>query len=257
MSWLDDYITQLQHRPMVDLIQLRQAAEAAAPVRDFIGSLRAKPAPAVIAEVKFKSPSQGVIRPAFEVEQVAASYASAGAACLSVLVDAPFFGGDLSFLSRARAACGLPLLAKGFFTDLRDVYQVRAAGADALLLIAKCLDRQTLSNLHGAARALGMAALVELHSEADLEKVAGLDLPLVGVNHRDLDTLGMDLDLSRRLAQCLPQAALKVAESGLETSADLDRMRILGFDAVLVGTSFMRQEAPGEALRAFLEGVHA
>ncbi len=257
MSWLDDYITELQHRPMADLIQLRQAAESAPPVRDFIGALRAKPVPAVIAEVKFKSPSQGVIRPAFDVESVAASYESAGAACLSVLVDAPYFGGDLSFLGRARTACGLPLLAKGFFTDLRDVYQVRAAGADALLLIAKCLDRQTLSNLHGAARALGMAALVELHSEADLEKVAGLDLSLVGVNHRDLDSLEMDLDLSRRLAPRLPQAFLKVAESGLEAATDLERMRALGFGAVLVGTGFMRHEAPGEALRGFLEGAHA
>lgn len=257
MSWLDDYIQELQQRTVPNLPVLRASAEAAAPPRDFMGALQSRPAPAVIAEVKFKSPSQGVIRPAFDVEHVAASYQASGAACLSVLVDGPHFGGELAFLGRAREACGLPLLAKGFFTDLIDVYQVRAAGADALLLIAKCLDRQTLSDLHAAARELGMAALVELHSEADLEKVEGLDLPLVGVNHRDLDTLAMDLDLSRRLLPRLPAGAIKVAESGLESPADLERMRILGFGAVLVGTGFMRHSEPGVALGRFLEGVHA
>ncbi len=257
MSWLDDYIATLQARPMPPMDALEAAARDAAPPRDFLATLQTKAAPAVIAEVKFKSPSQGVIRPAYDVEHVAASYEVAGAACLSVLVDEPFFGGSLAFLGRARAACGLPLLAKGFFVDRRDVLQVRDAGADALLLIAKCLDRQTLSDLHELSRELGMATLVELHSEADLAKVAGLDLPLVGVNHRDLDTLAMDLDLSRRLLPSLPQAALKVAESGLETADDLARMATLGFGAVLVGTGFMRHPEPGKALCDFLEGVHA
>lgn len=260
MSWLDRYIQERRR----EVARCRESLSAfdstqAPALRDFRGALaaRAGELPAVIAEVKFRSPSQGWIRPLCDVEAVAEGYARAGAACLSVLVDGPHFGGEPGFLTRARSASGLPVLAKGFFVDPVEVDFLRAMGADAILLIARCLDRDVLAAMARRARELGMAALVELHSDADLDLITGLDLDLVGVNHRDLDTLAMDLDLSRRLAERLPQGALKVAESGLEDTGDLRRMRTLGFASVLVGTAFMRQPDPGEGLRALLEAVHA
>jgi indole-3-glycerol phosphate synthase len=247
MSWLDDYLVQLRSRNRTE-----RAGAQEGPARDFLGALRAQGAPAVIAEIKFRSPSRGLLRPAFDVEAVAAGYARAGAAALSVLVDGPHFGGQLDFLRRARGACDLPLLAKGFFVDAQDLREVRAAGADALLLIARCLHRLELVRLHDLARELGMAALVELHGEADLDKVAGLHLPLVGVNHRDLDTLELDLGLTRRLGPRLPPGAFRVAESGLSSRDDLARMASLGYGAVLMGTGFMSHPDPGAALADLL-----
>lgn len=259
MTWLDRYIDERRREVSSCRERLGAFDATQAPaVRDFRGALaaRAGELPAVIAEVKFRSPSQGWIRPACDVEAVAEGYARSGAACLSVLVDGPHFGGEPAFLTRARSASGLPVLAKGFFVDPVEVDFLRAVGADAILLIARCLDRNTLEAMAHRARALGMAALVELHSEGDLDLIEGLDLDLVGVNHRDLDTLAMDLDLSRRLAERLPAAALKVAESGLQGTDDLRRMRALDFESVLVGTAFMRQPDPGEGLRMLLEAVH-
>jgi indole-3-glycerol phosphate synthase len=260
VTWLCDYLAfrrvevaeRLRTRPLAELWAAVRDRE---PARDFVGSLTGQPS--VIAEIKFRSPSMGLLRPAADVEAVAAGYGRAGASALSVLVDEVHFGGERSFLGRARAACPLPILAKGFFVDPSDLLEARLAGADAALLIARALTREELARMLGTARDAGLAALLELHDEADLAKIAGLDVDLVGVNHRDLDSLAMDLTLSDCLAPRLPACRGRVAESGLSTPADFRRMAALGYNAVLVGTAFMAQPDPGEALARLLEGVHA
>jgi len=237
--------------------RLRERLAGAGPCRDFAGALLEASRPGIIAEVKFRSPSKGTLRPQQDVEEVAKGYAQAGASCLSVLVDSKHFGGDWAFLDRARQACDLPLLAKGFFHDPYDLLEARASGADAALLIARSLSRPELENMLKVARELGLQTLLELHDDADLAKAQGLPLDLVGVNHRDLDTLIMDMDLSRSIAPHLPPARVRVAESGLNTPEDLKRMVALGYGAVLMGTRFMSQPQPGLELAQLLKGLHA
>lgn len=257
MTWLSEHLairraevaTKKRRLPESEL---RDRLAFCAPPRTFLRA-GSKPVPAVIAEIKFRSPSMGVLRAAQDVETVAQGYHSAGAAALSVLVDAAHFGGDWSYLGRARAACPLPLLAKGFFVDPYDLLEARVAGADAALLIARALSRRELATMLEAARALGLTILMEVHDEGDLAKIDGLDLALVGVNHRDLETLNMDPELSVRLLPYLPAQALRVAESGLKSAADLRRMATLGYHAVLVGTAFMAQPDPGAGLAKLLE----
>lgn len=224
--------------------------------RDFAGALR-QGRPAVIAELKFRSPSKGELRADRDVEGIAQAYSRAGASALSVLVDGLAFGGDWNYLRRARAACPLPLLAKGFFLDAFDLEQARRFGADAVLLIARAMERQQLSHLIGVARDLGLASFVELHTEADLAAVAGLEPDAVGLNHRDLGTLQMHLDLAERLVERLPRGIPKVAESGLEGPEELLHLSGLGFDAVLMGTRFMSRPDPGQELALLLAGVEA
>jgi indole-3-glycerol phosphate synthase len=197
-----------------------------------------------------------MLRPARDVEVVAAGYAAAGACALSVLTEPLHFAGDLAFLERASAASGLPILRKDFLLDPYEVTEARAHGADAVLLIARLLARGSLAAMVERAEALGMAALVEIHGEDDLALLEGLPAPVVGVNHRDLDTLAMDPSLSARLAGLLPEGAVWVAESGLETGADLMRVVALGYGAVLVGSAFMSRPDPGAALAALLEECH-
>ena len=257
MSWLSEYCAQrrldaVQRRGLLPEPELRARAFRQAPTRPFTSALRKEHGPAVIAEIKFRSPSQGELRPQRDVEFVARTYELNGASALSVLVDEIHFDGRLDYLERAHMATSLPVLAKGFFVDPYEILEVRLARADAVLLIAGCLERAELIEMHGLARELGMAALVELHSDEDLRKIEGLPLELVGVNHRNLDTLEMDMDLTGRLAPKLPQGAVKVAESGISTPEDLARMKALGFDAVLVGTGFMKHADPGVALGALL-----
>ena len=257
MSWLSEHCATRRlavagRREFLSERALRARAFRQPPPRPFREALQKAPGLAVIAEIKFRSPSQGELRPGHDVEFVARSYELNGASALSVLVDGVHFGGRLDYLERARMATCLPLLAKGFLVDPYEVLEARIARADAVLLIAACLQRAELVAMHTLARELGMDALVELHSEEDLRKVERLPLELVGVNHRNLGTLAMDLDLTRRLAERLPRQAVKVAESGLASLEDLERMRALGYDAVLVGTRFMTQPDPGAALGALL-----
>jgi indole-3-glycerol phosphate synthase len=257
MSWLSEYCLQrridaTERARFQPAAQLRERASRQAPTRPFAHALRKEYGPAVIAEIKFRSPSEGELRPQRDLEFVARAYELNGASALSVLVDESYFDGRLDYLERARMATELPVLAKGFFVDPYEILEARLARADAVLLIAACLERERLIEMHELAKELGMAALVELHSDADLRKVEGLSLDLVGVNHRDLDTLRMDMDLSRRLVSALPCEAAKVAESGLSTAEDFARMKGLGYDAVLVGTRFMKQADPGAALGALL-----
>ena len=253
MSWLEElYAQKLARTPKRE----NGAPECAAPTiadpaqsaSGFTPALRAKPSPSVIAEIKFASPSQGAIRPRKDVEAVAESYAAAGAAALSVLTEEKHFGGHLSFIERAKRSSGLPILRKDFLATPCDIAESQAAGADGVLLIARFLHRETLAELICKAREFGLSALVEVHGEEDLEKTAGLPVEIIGVNHRNLETLCLDMALSARLAPLLPAGAIRVAESGISTGRQLRKMAALGYDAVLVGTAFMQTSAPGKAL---------
>ena len=262
MSWLAEAMRaagegaalRARVRPLAALLA---AAGDRAPPRGFAAALRpaggagaagADDLPAVIAEIKFVSPTLGVLRRSRDVETVARAYADAGAAALSILVDAPRFAGHPDHLTRARRACPLPLLAKGFFADPYQLAEMRLAGADAVLLIAAALSPARLAELHAAAGEFGLDALVELHDAADVARLAGLAPRLVGVNHRSLDTLILDPGVSAALVGGLPAGAVRVAESGLTTRGDLARMAALGYDAVLVGTALMQSGNPGAAL---------
>lgn len=233
------------------LADWRAAAEARRDVRDFAGALRQRVAvgrPAVIAEVKKASPSQGVIRPHFVPAEIAASYAAAGAACLSVLTDAPYFQGSAAYLEQARGACELPVLRKDFMVHEVQVHEARAMGADCILLIAASLDDALMADLEACAMALGMAVLVEVHDAAELDRALRLKTPLVGINNRDLRTFNVRLDTTLDLRRRVPPDRLLVAESGIRTPDDVRRLREADVHAFLVGEAFMRAQDPGAEL---------
>ncbi|RTL26382.1 MAG: indole-3-glycerol phosphate synthase TrpC [Burkholderiales bacterium] len=222
-----------------------------ADVRDFVGAVRAKIAAGragVIAEVKKASPSKGVLREHFVPAEIAASYASHGAACLSVLTDAQFFQGKAQYLQEARAACTLPVLRKDFMVDAYQVYEARAMGADCILLIAACLDDAQMADLEACAHELGMAVLVEVHDGAELDRALKLRTPLVGINNRNLRTFEVTLDTTLGLLDRVPADRLLVTESGILGADDVRRMRQAHVHAFLVGEAFMRQPDPGVAL---------
>jgi indole-3-glycerol phosphate synthase len=205
----------------------------------------------VIAEFKRRSPSAGAIREDADPGVLARTYEQAGAVALSVLTDQKFFGGSFEHLAHARDASSLPLLRKDFLLDERDLLESRLAGADAILLIVRILSPATLKALIDKTRAAGFFALVEAHNDAEIETalVAGADI--IGVNHRDLDTLAIDLSLSVRARSLAPKALL-VGESGIKTHADVAEMQARGLDAVLVGETLMRAADPGLALKELL-----
>jgi indole-3-glycerol phosphate synthase len=256
-------------RERVTLQQLaKQVAELPA-CRDFVAALRAScRKPAVIAEVKKASPSKGVIREDFDPVAIAQGYAAGGASCLSVLTDKQFFQGGFEVLVDVRQAVELPLLCKDFILSPYQLYQARAAGADAALLIAAILEDQDISYLHKAARSLGLAVLIEVHDGAELARVLALPLwqqggagshTLIGINNRDLSTFAVDLAtteaLSAQFAEPIRErGALLVSESGLFTRDDLDRVQSAGADAVLVGESLMRQDDVTSALETLIGG---
>jgi indole-3-glycerol phosphate synthase len=231
---------------------LKTGLSALAPARPFGAALRSAPhRPAVIAEFKRRSPSAGDLCPDGDAAAVACAYAAAGAAAVSILTDAKFFGGSLADL-RAAGAADLPRLRKDFVLFDEDLVDARAAGADAVLLIARLLDDAALGRLVEQARRYGLEPLVEVHAEPEWERALAAGATLVGVNHRNLDTLEIDLELSARLVGRRPDGVTLVAESGLRTAADLARMVERGFDAVLVGEALLRASSPGDALRALL-----
>jgi len=226
-----------------------QAERSAEPVRGFRRALATAPPPAIVAELKRRSPSRGELRPDFEPVACARAYAEGGAAALSVLTDEHFFGGRLEYLAAVRAAVPLPLLRKDFLIDAYQVDEARVAGADAVLLIASALAAPALAALLGRARALGLDALVEVTDERELDAALAAGADLVGVNNRDLKTFVTDLTVTERLAPRVPASVLLVAESGIASPADVARLARAGARAFLVGESLMRQPEPGRALR--------
>jgi indole-3-glycerol phosphate synthase len=232
---------------------LEHEAAAAPPPRGFAAALRG-PRLACIAEIKRRSPSAGWIRPQADAAAVARAYQEAGAAALSVLTDGPFFGGSLEDLVVARAAVRLPVLRKDFIVDPYQVVESRAAGADAILLIVAALSDGELAAMLAEADRLRMDALVETHSEREIDRALASGARLLGVNHRDLATLAMDMTLAARLRPRIPSGCLVVAESGIRTAEDVARMRSAGVDAILVGENLMKAPDPGSALRALLDG---
>jgi indole-3-glycerol phosphate synthase len=210
---------------------------------------------AVIAECKRRSPSRGVLRAAYDPVAIARSYQAAGAAAISVLTEPSFFDGSLGHLAAVRESVDLPLVRKDFVVDEYQIVEARAAGADAVLLIAAALDEHTLARLHACARDLGLDVLVEVHERGELARAVGAGARIIGANHRNLRTLEMDVRLSEALAADLPAGVLLVAESGLKTGEDLQRLSRLGYRAFLVGEHLMASPDPGEALRSLLAGT--
>lgn len=221
--------------------ELRGRALDAPPPRGFAAALRRAGEVRLLAEVKRRSPSAGEIRPGADPVDVARAYQQGGAAALSVLTDRDFFGGELEFLVRVRAAVNLPVLRKDFVIDALQLYEARAAGADAVLLIARILSAAALAELHAEARGLGMDVLVEVHDAEEMAVARDSGAMLIGVNNRDLATFTTDLGLSVRLAHGVPSDVTLVAESGIRAADDVDRLGAAGFDAILVGESLMRQ----------------
>ncbi|OGS80594.1 MAG: indole-3-glycerol-phosphate synthase [Gallionellales bacterium GWA2_59_43] len=233
------------------LAVVRAEAEQAAAPRDFTGAIRAKIAAgqaAVIAEIKKASPSKGVLRADFHPAEIAASYAQHGAACLSVLTDAQFFQGSTEYLKQARAACTLPVLRKDFIVDEYQIYDARAMGADAILLIAAALDVKQMQTFEALAHSLGMAVLVEVHDGAELDAALQLNTPLVGVNNRNLRTFEVSLQTTLDLLPNIPDGRIVVTESGILNAEAVRLMRGNRVNAFLVGEAFMRADDPGAEL---------
>ena len=233
-----------------------EAAEAMPHPRPFRAAL-ARPAGAplrVIAEIKRASPSAGPIRPGADPADIAREYAAAGATAISVLTDKTYFDGDLAYLGCARRACSLPLLRKDFIIDPLQIAEARAAGADAVLLIAAAFPagEVQLGDCVLVAAGLGLDVLVEVHDEAELERALAARATLIGVNHRDLRTFSIDMTLTERIAKRVPAGTVLVAESGIKTAADVRRLGDVGAHAVLVGEQLMRAPSPGAALRELL-----
>ncbi|MBI1249497.1 indole-3-glycerol phosphate synthase TrpC [bacterium] len=225
--------------------------DAPAP-RGFLAALSAEGPVKLIAEVKKASPSKGLIRPDFHPVQIAKAYEAAGATCISCLTDESFFQGHLDYLIAIRSEVGLPILRKDFVLDPYQVIEARAAGADAVLLIAECLDDDALKSLHDQICELGMTPLVELYEEANVSRVLDIGAKLVGINNRDLRTFEVDLHHTIRLGKEIPDDRVLVGESGIFTHDDLLMLQENDVDAVLVGESLMRQEDVQAAVRKLL-----
>lgn len=231
---------------------VREQALKADPPRGFVRAIQrhiAEQGTAVIAEIKRASPSKGLLRADFHPAEIARSYADGGAACLSVLTDRDFFQGAEAHLQAARAACALPVLRKDFIVDAYQVHEARAIGADCILLIVAALDDASLAELTGLALKLGMDVLVEVHDGAELDRALTLNLPLVGINNRDLRTFQTTLQTTLDLLARIPPDVTVVTESGILEADDVAVMRRHGVHAYLVGEAFMRAQNPGAALR--------
>lgn len=230
------------------LKEIHEEALAQPEPRDFVGNLAKKDAanlPAVIAEIKKASPSKGVIREDFNPAEIAKSYEQAGAACLSVLTDEQYFQGSAAYLKQARDACSLPVLRKDFMIDPYQVVEARAMGADCILLIAAALELKQMQLLEDVSHELGMAVLVEVHNQKELDLALELGTPLVGINNRNLRTFDVTLQTTLDLLKNLPDDRFVITESGIFTPEDVSLMRDNNVNGFLVGEAFMRQPDPG------------
>lgn len=231
---------------------LKKQIESTSPVRGFIKAIKKKLAQgeaAVIAEVKKASPSKGLLRENFVPAQIAASYETGGAACLSVLTDKDFFQGCEAYLKQARDACSLPVIRKDFIVDPYQVYEARAMGADCILLIVAALDDSAMHSLYQLANELGMDVLVEVHDADELVRALKLELALVGINNRNLRTFETSLRTTVDLLGSIPSDVIVVSESGLHKSEDIAMLRQHDVNTFLIGEAFMRCDDPGGALK--------
>lgn len=238
------------------LAEVMAEAKAQAPARDFAGAICSRVAAgqaAVIAEIKKASPSKGVIRVDFRPAEIAADYAAHGAACLSVLTDRDYFQGAPEYLQAARAACNLPVIRKDFLVDPYQVYEARAMGADAILLIVSALTLAQMQEMEGIAAELGMAVLVESHDGDELERALQLKTPLIGINNRNLRTFDVSLETTIGLLSRIPAGRVVITESGILVAADVEKMQAVGVHAFLVGEAFMRAPQPGRELAALFK----
>lgn len=267
MTILDDIITYKRTEELPKQMKQRaaalvQAEAALAPQpRDFVAALRASQRVALIAEVKKASPSKGLLRPKFDPLELATTYAENGASAISVLTDARYFQGNLEYLTQIRQHLDSatlhasrftfppPLLRKDFIFDPYQVYEARAAGADALLLIAAVLNDREMAELLNLTQALGLAALVEVHNRAELARVLPLQPHLIGVNNRNLHDFSVDLNTCIELRQHVPADICFVAESGIHTAADVARLAREGVDAILVGEALVKMKDVGQKVR--------
>ncbi len=241
----------------VSLAEMIERAKSADTCRGFVAAMTAKIAAgeaAVIAEIKKASPSKGVMREHFVPAEIAASYEKGGAACLSVLTDADFFQGSEAYLGEARGACSLPVIRKDFIIDPYQVYEARAIDADCILLIVAVLDDAQLSELAVLATQLGMDVLVEVHDADELARALPLNLPLLGINNRNLRTFEVSLQTTLDMLDSIPDDRIVVTESAIHSVADVTLMRENSVHAFLVGEAFMRAEDPGEQLAVLFAG---
>ncbi len=237
-------------RAAVSFAEVRKAAALAPPPLDVIEALT-RDTVALIAEVKRASPSKGVLMEPFFPVDLARTYTNNGAAMISVLTDSRFFRGELAYLQRIRRVVEIPLLRKEFMLDPYQVYEARGAGADAILLIVAALEDAQLAQLHTLATDLGMTPLVEVHNEAELERALKLNPTLIGVNNRDLKTFKVDMETTGRIANLVPKGVTLVAESGMKSAADVQRMGQLGAHAVLIGEGLVTARDIAATVKAF------
>jgi indole-3-glycerol phosphate synthase len=259
-TYLDSIVAWHRHRSNIDsrpLSRLVSATDRLLPTRGFSSRLQNGDSVAVIAEIKRRSPSKGVLVPSLDVADLARRYERAGAICMSVLTDSEHFGGSINDLQTARAATDLPVLRKDFTVDLRDVCDARLMGADCVLLIAAVLSQVDLRDMLSLARDIGLDALVEVHDEIEVARAVECDAVLIGVNQRDLVTFDVDHERAMRMGSVIPEACVRVAESGIRGRDDATSLAAAGYDALLVGEHLVRAEDTEAALSELIVPRHS